>query len=701
MTVPRVVLVCAILAGAGSAGAETFAVLTPMDGTDALPGDRRCDTGAGLCTLRAAVQEVNALFLLDPTVEHTITLPAAVYGLQLGGRDEDAAAMGDLDFRANVIVRGAAVPPESCPTSCTPMPGASSVIDARGEDRAVHVLQGKVIFENVVIRGGSLADTPVSYRGAGAGILNVAELELRSVALMGNDAEEGGGLKNEGTAALRSVAIVGNGAHGWFGVQCGGGISNSGTLILADALVAENAASSTGGGLCLGGTATVRDTVVRDNRARFGGGVSVPEDLDVGTVTLVDVRVRNNAVSASGGGILNLTTLSLERVTIANNRVDGETDCGMRGCGSGGGIANHGALTVTDCIIRENRAYDDGGGLWNAFASPSISGTLFSANLAGHDGAGIFTGASSMRIVNTTFSGNRANRYGGGIHAQDGADIKVRHATFTDNYGWGAGGALRTLGDGKIRVKGSVVTLNGGGNCRSDPVGGIISDGYNVENFDFCPFTRPTDRSNVGVHAVQLDALLRDNGGPNNTHALLPGSPAIDLVPAAECLRPAAIIDSEPLTTDQRGQPRPQGGACDAGAYEARSFFVPIRWLCCTPILVRLQVTLAASIALSTDLAAALKDAGSPEGAGMANALGAELASAHEALEALANATPGQGGSALFALTESLSQAAALSHAIDACCGKLTPEESLRLRTRLAEGQRQARRLSARVGKKG
>jgi hypothetical protein len=47
--------------------------------------------------------------------------------------------------------------------------------------------------------------------------------------------------------------------------------------------------------------------------------------------------------------------------------------------------------------------------------------------------------------------------------------------------------------------------------------------------------------------------------------ALLPGSPAIDLVPTRSCTDPNGAA----LHTDQRGVQRPIGGGCDAGAYEA------------------------------------------------------------------------------------------------------------------------------------
>ena len=61
---------------------------------------------------------------------------------------------------------------------------------------------------------------------------------------------------------------------------------------------------------------------------------------------------------------------------------------------------------------------------------------------------------------------------------------------------------------------------------------------------------------------------LGDNGGPTMTHALLPGSVAIDVIPETECLD----ADGEPLTTDQRGEPRPETGGtmCDVGSFEVQ-----------------------------------------------------------------------------------------------------------------------------------
>jgi len=93
------------------------------------------------------------------------------------------------------------------------------------------------------------------------------------------------------------------------------------------------------------------------------------------------------------------------------------------------------------------------------------------------------------------------------------------------------------------------------------------SEGYNLDSDGTCGFSHPTDLSGVDP----MLGPLQDNGGPTPTHALLPGSPAINAIPVEDC-----TYDDDgdpgtpevPLTTDQRGVRRPQGGRCDIGAYE-------------------------------------------------------------------------------------------------------------------------------------
>src|SRR5262245_35126812 len=86
---------------AGAASAAGFAVTTTLDAVDAAPGNGVCADAAGNCTLRAAVQEANALPGFD-----TIKVPGGIYNLTLLGPNEDAGATGDLDVHSEVAISG-------------------------------------------------------------------------------------------------------------------------------------------------------------------------------------------------------------------------------------------------------------------------------------------------------------------------------------------------------------------------------------------------------------------------------------------------------------------------------------------------------------------------------------------------------------------------------------------------------------------
>lgn len=92
-------LAAGLLLGASAvAHAATFTVDITAD---AVPGDGICATAAGACSLRAAVQEANALAGPD-----TIDLPAGTYVLTLAGPAEDASASGD-DVHDTLTITGA------------------------------------------------------------------------------------------------------------------------------------------------------------------------------------------------------------------------------------------------------------------------------------------------------------------------------------------------------------------------------------------------------------------------------------------------------------------------------------------------------------------------------------------------------------------------------------------------------------------
>jgi uncharacterized repeat protein (TIGR01451 family) len=105
-----------------------------------------------------------------------------------------------------------------------------------------------------------------------------------------------------------------------------------------------------------------------------------------------------------------------------------------------------------------------------------------------------------------------------------------------------------------VQLTSSILSGNAGGNCFAATV--LNSGGRNVATDSTCAgLTAPGDTT---VADVKLGPLAA-NGGPTQTRALLAGSPALD----------AGSCDAS-VPTDQRGVARPQGIACDAGAFEAQ-----------------------------------------------------------------------------------------------------------------------------------
>jgi hypothetical protein len=94
-------------------------------------------------------------------------------------------------------------------------------------------------------------------------------------------------------------------------------------------------------------------------------------------------------------------------------------------------------------------------------------------------------------------------------------------------------------------------------NCAPGP--GIASFGRNIDSGTDCHLSDTVPNQADQSDTNPLIGPLQNNGGSTMTMALLPGSPALDKVPTTGAGCP---------TTDQRGIPRPQGPACDIGAFE-------------------------------------------------------------------------------------------------------------------------------------
>ena len=107
-----------------------------------------------------------------------------------------------------------------------------------------------------------------------------------------------------------------------------------------------------------------------------------------------------------------------------------------------------------------------------------------------------------------------------------------------------------------------MLTSPGGGGTNCSGFDATTSEGYNFADDTSCSFGSIGDVQRSGADPAL--GGLASNGGPTLT--LLPevGSPLIDAIPTSACQAGTAAG----ITTDQRGEARPQGVGCDIGAVE-------------------------------------------------------------------------------------------------------------------------------------
>jgi CSLREA domain-containing protein len=322
---------------------------------------------------------------------------------------------------------------------------------------------------------------------------------------------------------------------------------------LREAVAASNLRS--GVEVILLGPATY--TLSRAGRNEDGNATG---DLDVnGHLVILGQGADRTAID--GGGIDRVleadvvnSSLEIHGATIRNGRAEVLKNADS---GAGGGL-NGGDLTLVGCLVTGSSAATWGGG----FAGDTVTArdTTVSNNQA--DGGGGIGFVSTLRLTNVTVSGNRAVTAGGGVII-DAYDQELDAVTISGNSAPQGGGLYigsATCPSGFCRtdfaIERSIVAGNSaamGPDCY-----GLGFSGYNLIGIDDVCGHGPTDAA--GTLQAPLDPKitpLGDHGGPTPTHALLAGSPAIDLGPVADC--PAR---------DQRGRTRPSGPGCDAGAVE-------------------------------------------------------------------------------------------------------------------------------------
>jgi CSLREA domain-containing protein len=339
-------LVLVLLGRAAMVPAATFTVNSTVDVVDANLGDGLCQTLSGSCTLRAAIQQTNALGGMD-----TIVLPnLGTYTLTIPGTGEDASATGDLDIADELAIQGTGQP----------------TIDGGSLDRVFQMFLplGPVGIHGVTIVGGA---SPSGEDGGA--IFNYADLTIEGCRILGNTSGAtipfggGGGIANSGFLTLRDSLVSGNSSPG----ASGGGVASAGPATIERSTIDGNWAAAAGGGVGTTADLVIRESTVSNNFI-VSGGLGAGLVINGGTTTVVDSTVSGNTlVNGTGAGIFFATGTAL----VVNNSTIARNDAG--GSGGGGGIGSFFGpdqpITISNTILTDN----SGG------TSPDCNTTLTSA----------------------------------------------------------------------------------------------------------------------------------------------------------------------------------------------------------------------------------------------------------------------------------------------------------------------------------
>ena len=409
---------------------------------------------------------------------------------------------------------------------------------------------------------------------SGGAIYNLGSVYTYRSTFNDNFANWGGGIENSGSLTVSESQFLDNS-----GGNQGGAIRNIGLVEISDSIFSENTAqmggailnwtdlevinseiidnfAPSGGGVFNFGIFRLENSTFNGNQAVEGGGVYNSDDAELNSSNNYFFK---NTAEESGGGIYNSAVLHMTGDTFEENSAE---------TGGGGGIENQGILTVEASLILGNSGGIQGGAIRNveqvdvfdstfnenkAFFGGAIlnwevldvTGSTFFGNTATYGGA-VRNWGGDMVIKNSTVSGNQAMEDGGGIQNVDGGKLASYYNTIAFNKATGEGGGVKNGTGCTMVCFSTLIAGSTGGDCVN--LGDIYSSSNNFVGDGGCNATFSGDPK-IGP--------LANNSGPTQTHALLPGSRAID----------AAHADSCP-PTDQRGVTRPYGPGCDIGAFE-------------------------------------------------------------------------------------------------------------------------------------
>jgi hypothetical protein len=568
-----------------------FATTFDVDRTDDTAAATACTVAPNDCSLRGAIIAANTDVTANPVI---INLqPATTYNLTLtNATQENAAATGDLDITTTLHTVTVAGGGSSGPNAT--VIDAAGLNTGGLRDRAFHITGSgvTVLFQDLVIQNGKAADngtsgvstnpTAQNTDRAGGGILNNGgSVTLTNVIVQSCQA------LGKGDSVINDHTTLD---------ALGGGLASltaTGNVIITDSTLTANTATGGNGGnfnngagsnakggsiYFAGGTLNINGSRIDSSAANGGNGGNQDQNGQT--------NGGFGGVAQGGGVWVGAGTVSINNTTFESTVANGGNS-GTGGNGSepsgpadGGGLYGLGNVTVSNSTF--HLAGATGGNSGNTFGSTCLGGHT-SGDAGGARGGAIFADGGTLVIDTATFANNFAIggnggdggqtngglncgahgagglAYGGAI-ANNAATVNIKHGTLSlnnaqaGNTGVNQGGANkppRLVAEGAgggIRVGPATVTLentiiagntaaNGLGDTTGAPTpgpnvdGAVTSNGHNLLGIatDATGFTGTGDQTG----ADPMLAALADNGGPTQTMALSPGSPAIDAGVAA------------------------------------------------------------------------------------------------------------------------------------------------------------------------
>jgi uncharacterized repeat protein (TIGR01451 family) len=243
--------------------------------------------------------------------------------------------------------------------------------------------------------------------------------------------------------------------------------------------------------------------------------ITLDSSTDKGTLKLSDPNLltiqgpSGNTVTLSGGGAVGVLDIASGNVKITNLDITQGSTTGL-----GGGIVNHGTLTLSNCDLDHDVAAE-GGGLDNE-RTATVMGCVFNHDSTDGkgDGGGIWS-AGHLTVTNTTIDNCVSTGTGGaGLAAGQNSTTTLTHCTLSNDVSTEDGGGIFVVGSPATMTLTSCTLTN---DSAVNGGGGLCTDGPDTVKMTTCTFSNDSAGAGGGVCNSGGTVVLTNSTLANDT----------------------------------------------------------------------------------------------------------------------------------------------------------------------------------------